>query len=136
MDKLTQRKRSANMAAIKSKDMKPEMLVRQIAHGLGFRYRLHAKDLPGRPDLVVRSRKKAIFVHGCFWHQHSDSACPRTNTPKSNTAYWTKKLEGNVNRDRQVRRELQEAGWDVLIIWECQTKDRADLSKKLRNFLS
>lgn len=123
------------MAAIKSTGMKPEMLVRSAVHRLGFRYRLHARDLPGKPDLVFRPRKKVIVVHGCFWHQHAKSDCLDGRRPKSNTEYWSPKLEGNVARDARNITALQEAGWDVLVIWDCETKDADQLALRLRKFL-
>lgn len=123
------------MAAIKSKGMKPEMIVRSLVHGMGYRYRLHRKGLPGKPDLVFGPRKKVIFVHGCFWHQHDDPDCKIARKPKSNTGYWDEKLARNVERDAQNLTRLEEAGWKVLTIWECQTKDRAALMSRLDDFL-
>ena len=101
MDKLTTERRTENMRRIRSKDMKPELLVRHLVYSLGYRYRLHRKDLPGKPDLVFGPRRKVIFVHGCFWHLHPDPECVDSRVPKSNTAYWKPKLERNVERDRQ-----------------------------------
>lgn len=124
------------MSAIRSKDMKPEMIVRRMVHGMGFRYRLHRKDLPGKPDLVFGPRQKVIFVHGCFWHQHPDPDCKVARLPKSNKDYWLPKLEKNQRRDAEHIEALENAGWDVLVIWECQTKDRDILAEKLREFLS
>lgn len=123
------------MRAIKSKNMLPETSVRRIAYGLGYRFRLHIKDLPGKPDLVFRPRKKVIFVHGCFWHQHSKARCLDGRLPKSNSAYWNKKLLGNVERDRRHLKALKADGWKILIVWECETKDEANLAKRLRAFL-
>lgn len=132
VDHLSQERRSRNMAAIKGKDTEPEMAVRRLLHSLGFRYRLHARDLPGKPDIVNRSRRKAIFVHGCFWHAHG---CKRGNRqPKTNPDYWLKKIGRNVERDNQHLAELQEADWDVLVIWECETR-RADLAERLEAFM-
>lgn len=113
--------RSAQMALIKARDTKPELKVRRAMHAAGLRYRLHAKDLPGRPDLVFRSRRIAIYVHGCFWHQHPDPACKLARMPKSNLDFWRKKLEGNRQRDLRMRGELEARGWSVLEVWECQT---------------
>ncbi len=124
------------MSAIRSKDMKPEMVVRRMVHGMGFRYRLHRKDLPSKPDLVFGPRRKVIFVHGCFWHQHPDPECKIARLPKSNKDYWLPKLEKNQRRDAEHIDTLENAGWDVLVIWECQTKDRETLAEKLREFLS
>jgi DNA mismatch endonuclease, patch repair protein len=115
--------------------MKPEMTVRRLVHSLGFRYRLHRKDLPGKPDLVFGPRKKAIFVNGCFWHQHSDPNCVDGRLPKSRTEYWDVKLAKNVERDRQNRSALEAAGWEVFTVWECETK-RPGLVDKLSHFLS
>jgi len=123
------------MAAIKSKGMKPEMIVRSLVHGMGYRYRLHRKGLPGKPDLVFGPRRKVIFVHGCFWHQHDDPDCKIARKPKSNTGYWDQKLARNVERDAQNVTRLEEAGWKVLTIWECQTKDQATLLSRLDDFL-
>lgn len=134
-DKLTPQRRSENMRAIRSKGMAPEMIVRKVAHALGFRFRLHCKDLPGKPDLVFAGRKKVIFVHGCFWHQHPDPSCKIARLPKSNLDYWLPKLERNVTRDAQHITDLEAAGWDVLTIWECEAKDRPLLDAKLTKFL-
>lgn len=135
MDKLSQERRSANMARIRSKDMKPELIVRRLVHSLGYRYRLHRSDLPGKPDLVFGPRKKVIFVHGCFWHQHPDPTCLDGRAPKSNLAYWKPKLKRNIKRDRQHTLALHDAGWDTLIIWECETRDVESLRHRLIKFL-
>ena len=111
--------RSRNMAAIKSNGTKPEMMVRSITHKLGFRFRLHARDLPGKPDLVFRARKKVIFVHGCFWHQHRKKSCKNGRMPKSRVEYWLPKLERNAARDKTNKRQLRQLGWRVLELWEC-----------------
>lgn len=142
-DKITPEHRSANMRAIRSKNMKPEMLVRTIVYGMGFRYRLHKKELPGKPDLSFPSKRKVIFVHGCFWHQHEsrsgDAAafkCKIARVPKSNIDYWKPKLERNKSRDKKHIRELKASGWKVLLVWECETKNSVVLEKKLRSFLT
>lgn len=135
MDKLTPERRSENMRRIKSKDMKPELLVRRLVHGLGYRYRLHKKDLPGKPDLVFGPRKKVIFVHGCFWHGHERTGCLDARRPKSNTDYWNPKLTRNKERDAERIAALQADGWEVLVIWECETKDTKDLQARLQRFL-
>jgi DNA mismatch endonuclease (patch repair protein) len=135
MDTLTSEKRSENMRRIKSKGMKPELAVRKIAHGLGYRYRLHAKELPGKPDLVFRQRRKAIFVHGCFWHAHDAPTCPDRRTVKSNQVYWSPKLAGNRARDERHRAALEEQGWKVLTIWECEIKHTARVTKQIKRFL-
>lgn len=112
--------RSAQMAKVKNRDTKPEMRVRRALHTAGLRYRLHAKDLPGRPDIVLRSRRIAIFVHGCFWHRHPDPACKRARMPKTRVDFWEPKLEGNRARDLRNEAALRDAGWDVHILWECE----------------
>ena len=122
MDRVSAEVRGANMRAIRSKDTKPEMIVRKLVHGMGYRYRLHRHDLPGRPDLVFTSRRKVIFVHGCFWHQHTKKKCKLVRKPKSNTDYWLPKLEQTVKRDRKHRKVLKKENWDVLVIWECEVK--------------
>ena len=111
------------------------MRVRRIVHGLGYRYRLHASDLPGRPDLVFRPRRKVIFVHGCFWHRHE--GCSRNRIPKSpeSQAFWRDKLDGNARRDRLNQAALRDMGWGVLVIWECETKDVDQLAKEVTAFL-
>lgn len=134
-DKIDAERRSANMAAIRSKGMKPEMLVRKIVHGLGYRYRLHQKDLPGKPDLVFRSRHKVVFVNGCFWHQHGSKRCRITRRPKSNLEYWEPKLQRNVERDRRNKKALRKRGWSVLTVWECEAKKSSVLTERLSRFL-
>lgn len=133
MDRLTPQKRSENMRRIKSKDTSPELMVRRTVHALGFRFRLHAKHLPGAPDLAFVGRRKAIFVHGCFWHSHR--GCVDGHIPRSRTEYWSEKLNRNKMRDRANLRSLAQQGWQILVIWECETKDVDSLSQKLRNFL-
>ncbi len=121
------------MRAVKSKDTAPEMLVRRLLHAAGFRYRLHRRDLPGCPDLAFPSRRKVIFVHGCFWHGHT---CARgSREPKANSDYWRKKIAGNVQRDKRSARALRQAGWKRLIVWECQLRSERLLSR-LTNFLA
>lgn len=134
MDKLTPERRSANMRAIRSAGMKPEMVVRRVAYALGYRYRLHRKDLPGKPDLAFIGRRKAIFVHGCFWHQHPD--CREGRPPKSNSGYWGPKLARNIERDAENVRRLRELGWTVLTIWECETERHDDLVRRITSFLN
>ncbi len=136
MDKLTPQRRSENMRRIRSTGMRPELLVRSLVHRLGYRYRLHVKTLPGKPDLVFPSRRKIILVHGCFWHQHSDPACKITRQPKSNTSYWGKKLAANVLRDSQHVKSLSDTGWNVLTLWECQLADEVKVTRRLLRFLS
>lgn len=120
------------MRRVRSQDTTPEMAIRQLVHGLGFRYRLHVKDLPGRPDLVFPRRRKIIFVHGCYWHRHR---CPASTLPRAHREYWKTKLSRNAERDKRNLRELRKTGWDVLIIWECQIGDRGSLRKRLVRFL-
>lgn len=135
-DTLTPIERSQRMALISGKDTKPEMVVRRIVRSLGYGYRLHRKDLPGKPDLAFFSRKKAIFVHGCFWHRHPDSACKLARLPKSRLDFWLPKLDGNARRDEKKIEQLREIGWNTLVIWECELKDTASLTEKIASFLS
>lgn len=134
-DKLTPERRSANMSRIRAKDTKPEMLVRRLVHSMGYRYRLHRKDLPGKPDLVFPSRRKIIQVHGCFWHGHEAENCLDGRRPKSNTSYWNPKIDRNKERDAKNEHALREAGWNVMIVWECETKHPDTLAHRLREFL-
>ncbi|MFT4508966.1 very short patch repair endonuclease [Caballeronia sp. 15711] len=125
--------RSRIMRAVKSRDTAPEMLVRRLVFAMGYRYRLHAKHLPGKPDLVFASRAKVVFVHGCFWHGHH---CARGNRlPKNNAEYWRLKIGQNLVRDSTHVSQLEADGWNVLIIWECETKDHEKLTRKLLTFL-
>lgn len=135
-DKLTPERRSENMRRIKSKGTKPEVAVRQIVHGLGYRYRLHRKDLPGKPDLVFGSRRKAIFVHGCFWHTHEHPACLDGRTPRSNEGYWLPKLARTKERDAASLAALEAAGWKVLVIWECEVQNTEAVKARLVGFLA
>jgi len=123
------------MRAIRSKGMKPELAVRRLAHAMGYRYRLHRHDLPGRPDMVFPGRRKVIFVHGCFWHQHPDPDCKLAHRPRSNLEYWGPKLRRNQERDSAHRERLAELGWDVLVIWECEVKAGDGLAERIREFL-
>lgn len=132
-DAPTSPERSAQMALVKGKDTKPEMVVRRLAHRIGYRYRLHARDLPGHPDLTFRSRRKVIFVHGCFWHRHP--GCKATRTPKSRVDFWKSKFRDNVRRDSAAREALEKAGWQILVIWECELRDLPQLEDQLRKFL-
>lgn len=132
MDVFTADRRSAVMRSVKGKDTQPELEVRKLAHSLGFRFRLHRKDLPGRPDLVFPRLKVAIFVHGCFWHQHD---CPAAARPASRREYWDTKLDGNIYRDKKNARLLHSLGWRILVIWECQIKNRSRLASRLNRFL-
>lgn len=127
MDRLTPERRSWLMSRIKGHDTKPELDVRRTLHALGFRFRLHVKTLPGRPDIVFPSRRKIVMVHGCFWHGHSCRAGRATS--KSNVSFWTKKMDSNKLRDRRVERQLKSDGWKVHTIWECQVKSENWLKK-------
>lgn len=123
------------MGRIRGRDTKPEMKVRRLVHGMGYRYRLHRKDLPGRPDLVFPRRRKAVLVHGCFWHRHPDPACKLARLPKSRLDFWAPKLEANQTRDRRNLELLAAAGWSVLVVWECQLRDEEALADRLCDFL-
>ncbi len=136
-DNLTAAQRRKTMKHVRGKDTTPELFVRRLVHGMGFRYRLHRRDLPGAPDMVFVKRKKIIFVHGCFWHGHNCKAGRKK--PQTNRDYWQTKLNRNRTRDAGNQIKLKEAGWDVLVVWECETQkrsaDRAALEKRLKRFL-
>ncbi|WP_271627831.1 very short patch repair endonuclease [Bradyrhizobium sp. CCBAU 11445] len=134
VDIVSPARRSEMMGRIRGKGTKPELVVRSSAHRLGFRFRLHAKTLPGSPDLVFPGRKIALFVHGCFWHRHP--GCRHCYVPKSNIQFWREKFKKNVLRDERVRRGLEEMGWRVAVIWECETADPDALRKRLKRLLS
>jgi len=122
------------MSKIRGKDTTPELIVRRLVHLAGFRFRLHRKELPGNPDLVLPRLKKVIFVHGCFWHGHKHKSMPKTNT-----AFWEAKIRTNMERDKQNIKELKKIGWSSLVVWECRTRkkrDRAKLARKLLTFLN
>lgn len=133
MDSVSHERRSEIMSRVRSKDSRPEMLVRRLVFALGYRYRLHRRDLPGCPDLVFAQRKKVIFVHGCFWHRHA--RCPLARLPRSRLEFWIPKLEANKVRDRRNRRELRKTGWQVLTIWECELNAVERLTNAIRRFL-
>lgn len=136
MDVVDPEKRSIMMAGIKGKNTKPEMMVRRALFAEGLRYRLHRKDLPGSPDIVLNNKKVVIFVHGCFWHRHSE--CGYAKLPASNADFWIKKLDGNVERDQKATNSLVVSGWRVLIIWECITRDRfmaLDIGRLINNWI-
>jgi DNA mismatch endonuclease, patch repair protein len=133
MDTLSPEERSERMSRVRCKDTKPEMKVRRLVHWLGFRYRLHASDLPGKPDLVFPGKNCVIFVHGCFWHRHR--GCAMCRMPKSRLGFWRTKLEENQKRDSRNRRKLRREGWRLMVIWECQLSDQNTLSSKIVKFL-
>jgi DNA mismatch endonuclease (patch repair protein) len=135
---MTDPARSAQMALVRGKDTKPEMIVRTLVDHLGFKYRSHQVQLPGRPDLSFPRPKKAIFVHGCFWHQHQSSTCWRSRVPKTRTEFWLPKLKANQMRDRKQIRELRKNGWQTLVVWECQTikSKQPSLTKRIQRFLA
>lgn len=131
--KETAEQRSRIMRAVKGADTTPELAVRRLAHGMGFRFRLHRRDLPGKPDLTFPSLRKVIFVHGCFWHGHD---CARgARVPVQNRDYWTRKVARNAERDRNAQSALQRLGWKSLVVWECEIRDQARLRRALRRFL-
>lgn len=132
-DTLSREERSRRMAMVRSADTRPEMRVRRLVHGMGYRYRLHRKDLPGKPDLVFPGRRAVIFVHGCFWHRHDD--CPLARMPKSRREFWEPKLEGNKRRDEREIAALRAAGWRVMVIWECEIRDAVAVAARVRDFL-
>jgi DNA mismatch endonuclease (patch repair protein) len=126
--------RSRIMRAVRRTDTRPELVVRKLVHALGFRFRLHRKDLPGTPDLVLPRLNTVIFVHGCFWHRHA--SCAKTTMPKTRVEFWREKFDANTRRDARKNRQLRTAGWRVIVIWECETSDSAKLSRKLTSLLS
>ncbi|MCE8005286.1 very short patch repair endonuclease [Billgrantia ethanolica] len=133
VDSVDRETRSKIMGKVRNKDTGPEMTVRRLVHGAGYRYRLHGKKLPGKPDLVFKGRRKVIFVHGCFWHRHE--GCPLARLPKSRLDFWLPKLEANRERDKRNEERLQEMGWAVLVIWECELKSPNSLLLKISEFL-
>lgn len=133
-DKLSKERRSWNMSRIKSRDTAPELAVRRALHCMGYRFRLHRRDLPGRPDVVLPKYRVAILVHGCFWHRHL--ACIDCSDPKTRRHYWAPKLLSNKKRDARNRRTLRRLGWKTIVIWECQTKNTARLAESLARKLS
>lgn len=131
MDTLTPEQRSLNMSKIRSKNTTPEITVRSLLHSLGLRFRLHRKDLAGRPDVVLPKYRIALFVHGCFWHRHQ--GCRQATTPKTRTEFWLHKFEQNVLRDKAVRSQLEDQGWRVVIVWECEARDLHALKSRLQS---
>lgn len=134
MDHLDIASRSRLMASIRQANTKPEIAVRKIAHALGYRFRLHRRDLPGTPDIVFPKHRVALFVHGCFWHRHA--GCSRASTPATNADFWKRKFERNVVRDEAVARSLDLSGWRVITIWECETRDGLALASRLSRMIS
>jgi DNA mismatch endonuclease (patch repair protein) len=134
MDTVSAEKRSRNMSRIKGRDTLPEKKVRSLLHGMGYRFRLHVKDLPGKPDIVLPGRKCVIFVHGCFWHGHP--GCRRASIPTTRTDFWTAKIRGNMQRDEQSVAALEKLGYRCLVVWQCQLRDKAALSRLLAAFLN
>jgi DNA mismatch endonuclease, patch repair protein len=135
VDTLTPAERSARMRLIRSRNTSPEMRVRRAVHRMGFRYRLHVKNLPGKPDIVFPRHKVVLFVHGCFWHRHRDPDCKLARMPKSRVQFWLMKLEGNQSRDRTKEQLLRDLGWRVVVIWECDTKKPETLNAAIREAL-
>jgi DNA mismatch endonuclease (patch repair protein) len=134
MDVFDKGKRSRIMGSIKGKNTKPELLVRSMLHKMGYRFRLHRKDLPGNPDIILPKFKKVIFVHGCFWHGHDK--CKRSKRPSTNREFWNEKLNKNIDRDKRNNEELNNKGWESLIVWTCEIKDKELLKQKLTDFLA
>ncbi len=133
MDTLTPEQRSERMSRVRNKDTKLELRVRRLVHSLGYRYRLHGGSLPGRPDLVFKSRGKVIFVHGCFWHRQE--GCPQCRMPKSRLEFWKQKLTANRERDRVNQAKLAALGWDYMIVWECELRNTDVLASRIQPFL-
>lgn len=132
MDRLTKEARSRNMSRIRFKNTRPERMVRKMLWNMGYRYRLHSRSLPGHPDIVLTKHRAVVFVHGCFWHGHT---CVDGHVPKTNTDYWVEKLRRNTLRDRANRRKLTQAGWCVLVIWECQLRKPERVAARIKTFL-
>jgi DNA mismatch endonuclease, patch repair protein len=133
-DKFTPKERSRIMSRVKGRDTQPEKIVRRLLHAMGYRFRLHHPDLPGKPDIVLPKHKKVVFVHGCFWHGHA--GCPRAARPTSNMAFWNQKIDKTIARDIKAQAALDSLGWKTLVIWQCKTKDTAQLQRQLKSFLS
>lgn len=121
------------MGRVKGRDTKPEILVRSFVHRMGYRFRIHRRDLPGNPDIVFPRHGKVIFVHGCFWHGHE--GCPRSKRPTTNKSFWNAKLDGNIERDKRIRRALQRMGWKVFVVWQCEMQEPEKLLLKLERIL-
>lgn len=132
-DVFTKEKRSRIMSRVKGRDTKPEILVRSLVHRMGFRFRIHRRDLPGTPDMVLPRHAKVIFVHGCFWHGHK--RCPRSKRPTTNMDFWNRKLDVNIKRDKAFQGKLRSRGWKVMVIWQCETQRPEKLMRKFERFL-
>ena len=133
MDRISKERRSWNMSRIQSENTKPEKIVRSILHRLGYRFRIHRKDLAGKPDIVLARYNSVIFVHGCFWHRHKD--CKNASIPKTKKKFWEKKFKTNIERDIKVKNELKSTGWRVLVVWECELTDIETVERELGKFL-
>lgn len=133
MDTLSPEERSERMSRVRGSDTKPELAVRRLIHSLGYRYRLHDRSLPGRPDIVFPKRRKVIFVHGCFWHRHPN--CKLARLPKSRREFWIPKLEANAKRDAQHLARLAAMGWQAMVVWECEVRGDSGLSERITLFL-
>ena len=133
MDSLSKERRSWNMSRIKGRDTKPEVIVRSLLHMMGYRFRLHRKDFPGKPDIVLPKYRTVIFVHGCFWHRHK--SCKFAYVPKTRVEFWQNKFQGNIERDKLNQAKLKKAGWQVIVIWECHIKKLKALQKTLKKML-
>ena len=131
MDSLSKSERSERMSRVKSKDTKPELAVRRLVHSLGYRYRLHPRDVPGKPDICFRNRRKLIFVQGCFWHRHQDVPCKLARLPKTRVDFWQSKLDANRSRDDRVHAQLEALGWSILLVWECELGQWERLKNKI-----
>lgn len=129
MDRINQQRRSALMGQVRRADTGPELIVRRLLHSMGLRFRLHRAELPGRPDIVLPKRKIVLFVHGCFWHRHS--RCRKATTPEANQTFWLRKFAQNKRRDQRNQRDLRRLGWRVIVVWECETRQRDQLQDRL-----
>lgn len=134
MDRLSKERRGWNMSRIRGKDTSPEKTVRSFIHRLGYRFRLHRRDLPGQPDIVLPRLRAVIFVHGCYWHRHKD--CKYAYTPKTRIEFWQRKFDDNVERDKQVLKSLRKRGWRILLAWECQISNKKTLAGRVTRFLA
>ncbi|WP_082365497.1 very short patch repair endonuclease [Bosea vaviloviae] len=135
-DTLSPAQRSERMSLIRGKDTRPALVVRRMLHRLGYRFRLHRRDLPGKPDIVLPRHHAVIFVHGCFWHQHPDPACRLARQPKTRIDFWQAKFAANQSRDLRTISALEANGWRVLVVWQCELRDKEQLENKLREFLA